>query len=71
MAAERNMYHIAGLTDLEKIRAEAYRHAKGDSRWAPITVNIHHHKYGEVCDGHQHEVFPAGGGDESGVPSPA
>ncbi len=62
-AAPRNMYHVAGITDLEKIRAEAYRHAKGDSRWDPTDVTIHHHKYGEECIDKVHDFYPAGGGD--------
>lgn len=53
----RHMFHTEGLTDIDKLRAQADEGAKGDSRTKPQTVKIHHHRHGEPCGSAKHEVF--------------
>jgi hypothetical protein len=55
----RHMYHTPGVTDIDKQRKDAIALSDGDSRNAPTTVRIHHHKYAEQCVGKRHEDFKA------------
>jgi hypothetical protein len=57
----RHMYHTAGLTDIDKQRKDAQALSNGDSRNAPTSVLIHHHKYTDECIGKRHERFDAKG----------
>lgn len=52
-----NLYHTEGLTDIDKLRAEAGIKVRGDSRTAPVECTIHWHKHGQPCEGAKHEEF--------------
>lgn len=69
--AIRNVYHDSEQLDLGKLRAEAIRHANGDSRNPGMKVIIHHHKYVDNCDGasDKHEYYEPGvtGGTDTGI----
>jgi hypothetical protein len=47
--------------DLGKMREEAERRSRGDAYKKPESTQIHHHKLGEPCKGHDHEQWGAHG----------
>lgn len=55
----KQFYHTPGLTDLDKMLEEAHRAAKGSAHHIPVTTIIHHHKYGQPCEGCKHDQIEA------------
>lgn len=55
MIKRRHMYHQPSITDLNKMKEEAERRARGDSRSKPVPTTIHHHRVMELCEGQQHD----------------
>lgn len=53
--SRRDMFHIKGLTDLSKIRGEAFRRSFDNDK--EVLVNIHHHQHGAPCGNHKHEAY--------------
>jgi hypothetical protein len=53
-------YHLAGVTDLDVIRTQAYRAAM-DLR-DPGPSMVHHHRHSEECKGHNHDEYIVGVG---------
>jgi hypothetical protein len=47
-----NVYHIEGVTDLEKMKTDARRHQKSG-----VSTQIHSHRFGEPCDMRVHFDF--------------
>jgi hypothetical protein len=53
----RNFYLTPGI-DYSKLKDDAIRLMKGDERNPATRVVIHHHKYGEPCNGQRnHDIF--------------
>ena len=46
----REMYHIAGMTDLDKMKEDAFDYSQGDSRNKPEHVIIHMHAKSVPCE---------------------
>lgn len=52
----RNLYYTDGI-DLQKMRDDAERGLAGDLYSKPQACVIHHHKYEESCEPHDHDYF--------------
>ena len=57
---QRNMYHVNGLTDLDKMKEVAAIRARGDKHHPPQSTRIHLHAYGtpDMCLLKEHIEFP-------------
>lgn len=62
--ADHDVFVIPGITDVDKMRDEAYRRSQGDYYAGSVSTVIHHHRVSEKCyfDGPQivdqkHETF--------------
>lgn len=58
--ADHDYFVIVGITDVDKMRDEAYRRQQGDYyNKASESSVIHHHRFNEPCDKDpsKHEVF--------------
>jgi hypothetical protein len=59
MKVNHNYYVIQGVTDVDKMRDEAYRKSQGDYYAEPETSVLHHHKQTEECknEPEKHEIW--------------
>jgi hypothetical protein len=57
--ADHDYFVIVGITDVNKIRDEAYRRQQGDYYAKTESVVIHYHKFDDPCDKDpgKHEVY--------------
>lgn len=57
--ADHDYFVIQDVTDIDKIRDEAYRRQQGDYYAKTESSVIHHHKFNEPCnkDPKKHEVW--------------
>jgi hypothetical protein len=56
----RHKYYDPKQLDLKVMQAEALRQSADIRMGTPPTVVLHYHRYGESCDGKEHEKYIGG-----------